>query len=63
MAKEISECYGVFTRVRAILETLDEEKTGGVAPETKKSGEGLTILDVCSGKGLTSILLSYMFPD
>jgi len=50
--KEASEAYAMALGVRKLLGRL------GAAPD----GEGAVVLDVCSGRGLTSLLLSFLLP-
>ena len=52
-AKELSEAYGAAGKVIALL------RAHGAA----EGGAGVTILDVCCGKGLTALLLSYLLPS
>ena len=71
-AKELSEAYGAARQAVALLGQLRQEQqqqqpqppqqgrgTGGLELE---EGQGAVLLDVCSGKGLTATLLSFLLP-
>ena len=55
--KEISEAFAAADEVRRIVAEL------GAPPETSALGDGVTILDVCSGKGVVAALLSRLLPN
>lgn len=50
--KEISEAWATCEQVRALLHPT----------ALAQGGEGVTVLDVCSGKGLGATLLSFLLP-
>ena len=56
VAKETSEAFAAVEEVRRLATAL------GAPPETLADGDGLTILDVCSGKGVIAALLSRILP-
>ena len=55
-AKEISEAYGAAAKA---IRLLEQQSDGTNAA----GGAGCTILDVCCGKGLTGVLLSFLLPQ
>jgi hypothetical protein len=55
--KEVSEAYGVLAQIRELARKLD------LSDQAVNSGAGLTILDVCSGRGVVSLLLSRLLPE
>jgi hypothetical protein len=78
-AKEISEAYGAAEQVLAMLREArggDGGSSGGggssststnsgssSSSASNPTGAGVTLLDVCSGKGLTAVLLSFLLPE
>ena len=64
-AKEVSEAYGAAAQVVTVLRALGRPVGGGSGSArsgVSADGDGVAILDVCSGKGLTSVVLSYLLP-
>lgn len=57
-AKEVSEAYGAAGQVIDLMGRLRAAGAAGCGAR----GEGLVVLDVCSGKGLTAVLLSFLLP-
>ena len=57
-AKEISEAYGAAAQVVAALDQIARRR-GAVCGA---GGRGAVLLDVCSGVGLTSVVLSFLLP-
>ena len=55
--KEISEAYAAAAEVRRLGASL------GLPASTTGTGRGLTLLDVCSGKGVGAHLLSRLLPE
>ena len=56
--KEVSEAYAAADEIRRLaVDAL------GVPADAAASGIGLTVLDVCSGKGVVGHLLSRAFPE
>jgi hypothetical protein len=74
--KELTEAYSVADKVVAAMAQLKKQDQGvanvaspAVAPAAAAAaaagamtGEGFVILDVCSGRGLQAVLLSFMLP-
>lgn len=56
VAKEVSEAYGAAAQARAILGRAGRD----VGTE---DGSGVTILDVCSGKGLSAVMVALSLPQ
>ncbi|KAL1521126.1 hypothetical protein AB1Y20_022680 [Prymnesium parvum] len=54
--KEVCEAYAAVAQVRGLLWQAGRA-------EAAANGAGLTVLDVCSGKGLTSVLLRRALPE
>ena len=84
-AKEISEAYGIASRVTAAMRAVADARRGrgatrgGLEPNGRVSatctaeaeteeelscttGKGFVVLDVCSGKGFASVLVSLLQP-
>ena len=67
-AKELTEASAACSLVRDLL---GEIKGGAISSAgdcstgagSSSTGEGMTLLDFCSGKGLTATLLSLLLPD
>ena len=55
--KEISEAYSVVGEIRRLASAL------GAPADDLERGRGLTILDVCSGKGVVAALISRLLPQ
>ena len=55
-AKEVSEAYGAIACARELLAAPLAAGRVGV------DGRGVVFLDVCSGRGLTAVLLSFILP-
>ena len=55
-AKEVSEAYGAIACARELL--VAPQAAGRVGVD----GRGVVFLDVCSGRGLTAVLLSFILP-
>lgn len=65
-AKEISEAYGGYEAISKVLVELQTQSGGGDGGSgccDAASGRGAVILDVCCGRGLTGLLLSYLLPE
>lgn len=56
-SKEISEAYAAAAQVRAVL------RARGASSNAVRLGTGLCVFDVCSGKGITSVILSQLLPE
>ena len=55
--KEVSEAFAAVEEIRRLAELL------GAPKDVATLGRGLTVLDVCSGKGTVAALLSRLLPD
>jgi hypothetical protein len=55
--KEITEAYAVANKVLAIAKQL----AGSEFEST--TGKGFVVLDVCSGRGVSAVLMSFLLPD
>jgi hypothetical protein len=77
-AKEISESYGIADRVMGAMRTITARKrrqarstaasaavegNDGADEEPPFTGAGFVVLDVCSGKGFASVLMSLLVPE
>lgn len=62
--KEVTEAYGAMHQVRNLLPRLRRSESGADATAEYPSddGAGALIFDVCSGRGITALLLSFWFP-
>ena len=65
LVKEIEEATACLKQIERVLK---KTKRGGVLIEEEEAlrrngGEGLTFVDLCSGKGFLSIALSFAFPN
>ncbi|KAJ1637321.1 hypothetical protein T492DRAFT_555482, partial [Pavlovales sp. CCMP2436] len=54
LLKELSEAYAMLLRVR---------RERGAASERPADGAGSVLFDVCSGKGVASLVLAYALPS
>jgi hypothetical protein len=58
--KEITEAYAIANKVLAIAKQL-AGVTGSEFEST--TGKGFVVLDVCSGRGVSAVLMSFFLPD
>ncbi|PRP89307.1 hypothetical protein PROFUN_02181 [Planoprotostelium fungivorum] len=56
LKKEMTESYSVYRQVKKMIEQIKHRHEGTECPT-------IVLLDVCSGKGFASVLLTFKFPD
>lgn len=61
--KEVTEAYGVADRVLKVAQRLaSRPQRGGGAVIDPVTGAGLVVLDMCSGRGVPAVLVSFLLP-
>jgi len=67
LVKEIEEATACLKQIERVLMKKKKKKRGVLIEEEEalrsNGGEGLTFVDLCSGKGFLSIALSFAFPN